>query len=157
MLMFMSYPQGNPRRASKAPRAARGERAPRARRLLLPVNLASGSTLRDALRALCADAGIVAEGADDLGLAACEAFNNAILHGTSRPDGCIEARLTVSPSGGRVMLRYRGEPFVAGAPCLPESSATGGRGRFLIHCLTDSAELRFDNGWTEALLVKRWG
>lgn len=122
----------------------------------MTAELKNGRLVREALQKAYRRAGVDEEAAHDFMLAVSEAFSNAICHGSSRPGDAIEVRLSVGTEGALVSLKYRGEPFAAGTPRLPDDGSTNGRGRYLIQILADRVEYEFNQGWTRAELCKQW-
>lgn len=92
----------------------------------------------------------------DFTLAVCEAFSNAVYHGTASPEERIQACLQFWREQCSVTLVYPGEPFTPQPPALPSIFSTDGRGRYLMSVLTDQVEYEFENGLTRVRLVKRW-
>lgn len=121
----------------------------------LPPLLESAATLRRMLGAALDALGAGAEEAADMVLAASEAFNNAVCHGSMRGSDSLWLGIEAADRELVVTLEYRGEPFAASAPALPEADQPHGRGRYLMQRLTDSVAYAFDQNWTRIELRKR--
>ncbi len=98
---------------------------------------------------------------DGIELAVVEAVTNSILHGYSnRPHGSVEVRVRVHSDRLVIEISDRGEPppremFDPARAVLPEGTAEGGRGAFLITSLMDDVESRSDGSGNTLRLTKR--
>ncbi len=127
-------------------------------RLCLPPVLESGPVMRQAV--LAALMGLFAgpEEAADMVLAASEAFNNAIRHGSMGAGDQVGMAIETVGMELTVSMEYRGEPFMLAPPTLPEATDPHGRGRYLMEQLTDQVSYEFFDEWTRVRLCKRiWG
>lgn len=125
-------------------------------RLVLPAEQASAHLVRRRLLRLCAVCAVDEEAAGEFAIALTEAFSNAVLHGAGPGGGDVEARVRLNRTLGHVILEYPGEPFETKAPRLPDATATGGRGRYLMRCFADEVRYEFAGGRTCVTLVRRW-
>lgn len=124
--------------------------------LSLDTSPAAARVLRTAVLTLCERVQADDTAATDFALAVSEAFSNAVRHGVGAREARIEALVEVNRGSASVRLRYPGEPFVLDEPRLPSPDATGGRGRYLMSVLTDRVHYQFEQGMTQATLVKQW-
>lgn len=124
-------------------------------RLCLPPQLESGPLVRAALGAALLAMQAGREETADLLLAACEAFNNAVAHGSMTENGPLWLAIETSEDEIVVTLQYRGEPFPLTPPTLPEAACPRGRGRYLMELLTDRVTYEFCDHWTRTELRKR--
>ena len=111
------------------------EDAPPAEVLELPWNLTQLARLRQRVTALAATAGLDADAASRLELAAFEAATNVLRHSSPPCDGAhLACRLGRRPAGVTVEIWYAGEPFTAPAEALPDFSgeSDGGFGLYII-------------------------
>lgn len=124
--------------------------------LTLDADMAAGRELRRLLVQLCGQIPVDEQSVGDFALAVSEAFSNAVKHGMRSRPGNVEATVEITPTSGRVVLEYPGEPFALDEPCLPDPGSTGGRGRYLIKLLVDRVDYTFTAGITQAELWKQW-
>jgi len=127
----------------------------RAQQLCLPPLLESAAIIRPAVAAALEGLGAGPEEAADMVLAACEAFNNAVCHGSM--ESGEQLRVGIEAAGKEIVVTfaYRGAPFPLAAPSLPEAHQPHGRGRYLMQELTDRVSYRFEQGKTYVELRKR--
>jgi anti-sigma regulatory factor (Ser/Thr protein kinase) len=123
-------------------------------RLCLPPRVESGTRMRHAVGLALAELGAGTEETADLLLAASEAMNNAIRHGSMTPDDQLWLGIETIDAELVVTFEYRGEPFVIAPSSLPEASSATGRGRYLMDLLTDGVSYEFYDHWTRAELRK---
>ena len=126
-----------------------------ARQLCLPPLLESAAALRHAVGAALQGMGADPEEAADMVLAASEAFNNAICHGSMRNGDHLWVGIEAAGIEIAVTLAYRGAPFALVPPSLPEADQPHGRGRYLMEQLTDCVAYTFEQGKTYVELRKR--
>ena len=127
----------------------------RAQRLCLSPLLESAAAVRRAVSASLAGLGASPDEAADMVLAASEAFNNAICHGSMRSGDQLWLAMEAAGRELVVTLGYRGAPFPLVSPTLPEPYQPHGRGRYLMQELTDRVSYEFEDDWTQVELRKR--
>ncbi len=113
-------------------------------RLRLPLRRSSARTLRTSLARHLALNSVPRHAADDVLLAADEAYINAFIH-AGDVDGEVDVRAEVR--AGRVLLEISDggcgfEPGSVDVWTLPDPLKTHGRGLFLIHHLMDDVRVR---------------
>ena len=123
--------------------------------LCLPPRLDSGMQMRQAVRVTLGKLGAGHEETADMLLAASEAVNNAICHGSMGSEDHLWVAVEATDCELVVTLEYRGEPFAVAPPALPEITETHGRGRYLMEQLMDRVTYVFDDHWTRTELRKR--
>ena len=111
------------------------------------------SAVRRAMRILAKEEGLSPDAGDDLCLAVGEACANAVEHGEQ--DCRIHVRARRSGRDIVIDIDSAGEYIPANAATMPETDAEGGRGRALMHALTDKVEYITQPGRTIVRLVKR--
>jgi len=111
------------------------------------------SAVRRAMRILAKEEGLSPDAGDDLCLAVGEACSNAVEHG--EPDCRIQVRARRSGLDVIIDVDSAGEYVPSTAATMPETDAEGGRGRALMHALTDRVEYLNQPGRTIVRLVKR--
>jgi anti-sigma regulatory factor (Ser/Thr protein kinase) len=124
-------------------------------RLCLPPQMESSPRVREALCATLLAMRAGQEETADLLLAACEAFNNAVAHGSMASDDQLLLAIETMADELIVTLQYRGEPFPVAPPTLPDASCPHGRGRYLMELFTDRVTYEFHDHWTRAELRRR--
>jgi anti-sigma regulatory factor (Ser/Thr protein kinase) len=124
-------------------------------RLCLPPRVESGSSMRQAVGFALSELGAGNEETADLLLAASEALNNAISHGSMTPDDQLWLGIETTDCELVVTFEYRGEPFAIAPPTLPGTTSANGRGRYLMDLLTDGVSYEFHDHWTRAELRKQ--
>jgi anti-sigma regulatory factor (Ser/Thr protein kinase) len=113
-------------------------------RLNLPPRRASARELRASLSGYLASNGVPRTIADEVLLAANEAFVNAFMHGGDVA-GAVQVRAQVLDSRVLVEVRDRGcgfDPTSLDVDTTPDPLLAHGRGLFLIHHLMDEVEVR---------------
>jgi anti-sigma regulatory factor (Ser/Thr protein kinase) len=126
-----------------------------ARQLCLPPRLESAAALRHAVGTALEGMGADPEEAADMVLAASEAFNNAICHGSMRSGDHLWVGIEAVGMEIVVTLAYRGAPFPLVPPSLPPADQPDGRGRYLMEQLTDCIAYTFEQGKTCVELRKQ--
>jgi anti-sigma regulatory factor (Ser/Thr protein kinase) len=126
-----------------------------ARQLCLPPLLESAVAMRHAVGAALQGMGGGPEEAADMVLAASEAFNNAICHGSMETDDHLWVGIEAIGMEIVVTLAYRGAPFPVVPPSLPQAHQSHGRGRYLMERLTDRVAYSFAQECTYVELRKR--
>jgi anti-sigma regulatory factor (Ser/Thr protein kinase) len=111
--------------------------------------------MRGAVRAALMAMGAGAAESAEMLLAACEAFNNAVDHGSMTRDDQLWVAIETEGDELVVTLHYRGEPFPLAPPTLPEAMCPCGRGRYLLERFTDRVTYEFHDHWTRTELRKR--
>ena len=123
--------------------------------LWLPPQLESGPVVRAVVREALLTMRAAREEMADLLLAACEAFNNAVAHGSMTQDDQLWLEIETLEDELVLTLQYRGEPFPLVPPTLPEAASPHGRGRYLMERFTDRVTYEFHDHWTRTELRKR--
>jgi anti-sigma regulatory factor (Ser/Thr protein kinase) len=127
----------------------------KARQLCLPPLLESAVAMRHAVGAALQGMGGGPEETADMVLAASEAFNNAIGHGSMESDDHLWVGIDSIGMELVVTLAYRGAPFPVLPPSLPQAHQSHGRGRYLMQQLTDRVTYSFERDCTYVELRKR--
>jgi anti-sigma regulatory factor (Ser/Thr protein kinase) len=122
----------------------------------VPADLAYGTLVRRQIQSMATEQSMSPDDTADLVLAASEAFNNAVRHGTSRPFDTIACEVHFAEGKATIELRYLGEPFVAGTPELPPTGSPNGRGRYIMAMLLDEVQYQFASPWTTVRLAKNY-
>jgi serine/threonine-protein kinase RsbW len=118
----------------------------------LPANTASAGLARRIVREAAAEAGLEAEPAWDLMLAATEAVANAVQHGKPWPNDCVLFTIEPCPRGLRVEVCDLGTFDSTLEPA--STDATCGRGMQIIAALVDRFEVRNGDGRTRVQFEK---
>jgi anti-sigma regulatory factor (Ser/Thr protein kinase) len=111
--------------------------------------------MRHALGIVLQGMGADPEEAADMVLAASEAFNNAICHGSNGSTDPLWVGIESVGMEIVVTLAYRGASFPLVPPSLPKADQSHGRGRYLMEQLTDCVSYTFEQGETYVELRKR--
>jgi anti-sigma regulatory factor (Ser/Thr protein kinase) len=127
----------------------------RGQRLCLPPLLESAAAVRRAVGAALGGLRASPEEAADMLLAASEAFNNAICHGSMRSGDQFWLALDTVETELVVTFKYRGAPFPVVPPTLPGPDQPHGRGRYLMEQFADRISYTFEDDWTQIELRKR--
>ena len=128
--------------------------------LTIPSDLCQLAGARAFVTAVCQAVGGDPVTADNLALAAHEAIANVIRHAhRHRAEVPVQIRCLPCQGGIEIHILDEGEPFdLAAVPHLdPAELRVGGRGVFLMRCLTDeiTCQRRGERG-NVLRLVKRW-
>jgi anti-sigma regulatory factor (Ser/Thr protein kinase) len=126
----------------------------KAQQLCLPPLLESAVAMRRAVGAALQGMGGAPEETADMVLAASEAFNNAICHGSMESDDHLWVGIESIGMELVVTLAYRGAPFAVVPPSLPQAHQSHGRGRYLMEQLSDRVSYSFAQECTYVELRK---
>ncbi len=130
-------------------------------RLRLPLRRTSARDLRTSLARYLAQSRVPRDAADDVLLAADEAYINAFMH-SGAVEGKVDVRADVR--GGRVLLEISDagcgfEPGSVDVWSQPDPLKTHGRGLFLIYHLMDDVHVRSrgaGQGGTSVRMIKEF-